>query len=331
MVNLHDSQDNDKSIPPRLEPPSDVSVSFLKWLSRTSEYVRTHGPEVAERTWLGGLSAYRRGSKALQTNALSASGVDIKSAAISLICTMLILLLSNLLVTFWIATAYSRYSPDFAPGTKSIATLEQAFERKGWTTSQANAGDLHKIVALENLALPLHRWVEIGFLEVSSDKQSREPASELRHFASGSPRGWFFVERDIPTGGAVYSKLLDSPRSNRTLKNGIDESPECKALCVGMIDELVTSVQLPIRLQKGLNGSIQFATIFVGLFVLTAVVRRYLFVAKIAGNWLGSNFNRTVLQHSGKVEDRELRLLVQRLASSKDVDAECLYGQKSTD
>ncbi len=56
----------------------DYGEGVKESINSLSQYVSKHGP----RLWLGGLLAYRRGSKALATNALSASGVDFKSAVL---------------------------------------------------------------------------------------------------------------------------------------------------------------------------------------------------------------------------------------------------------
>ena len=89
-----------------------------------------------------------------------------------------------------------------------------------------------------------------------------------------------------------------------------------------MLNDLTSAVQQRLRVQTRFNGSIQFVTVFVSIFTLTALIRRYLLVLKLAGRWLGKSLETTMEDPTGDPQTIELKQVVGRLVETSDADAE---------
>ena len=299
-------------------------LKFLTWMKISGNYVGEHAPEFVKQTRDRGWLVYVRGSQALATNALSASGVDVKSAVIAGSLTLALYLVLNSILLMWLSSSYESYIPAFLAEVKDRNAAVIRMKEKKWIAQNADAkagASILQGLKDEELKEPLHHWIETAFLNPGMDEVESKLARALKELATGSPKGWIYLQTHITSGAEVYRQLLDLSGGNMSIVEG-DEGR--KKACIAMIDDLVGAMQRPVRWQLRINGVIQMATVFVGLLVLTAVTRRYLFVTRLAGNWLFPDIEKTLLQSGNHRGDNELRAVVERLRSSSDVDADNL-------
>ncbi|MFO1063095.1 MAG: MotA/TolQ/ExbB proton channel family protein [Pirellulales bacterium] len=317
-------QNTDPPVQNNSGSPQPGGRDWVSWMKQSGNYVGEHGPEFVKRTRVRGLLAYRQGSQVLATNELSASGVDLRSAIIAISLTLVMYIAANTALIYWLSSSYRSYKPAFMSDVTSLSEAVTAMKGVGWIDPESEAKKSAAVLQGmrdDQFKNPLHRWIEVSFLNPGMDEVENKLARELKELATGSPSGWIYLQAKITTGSEVYKKLLSSHRGIMSI---VDEDADRKKLCVAMIDDLVGAQQGPIRWILRINGSIQFATVFVGLFVLTAVTRRYLFITRLAANWLGGNLENMLLQSPLNRGDRELVAVVRRLQTSQDADVDSL-------
>lgn len=294
------------------------------WQERFREsfdYVVTHGPGLLRRTSDQGLRAYRQGARVLATSELSSSGVDAWTGFVAAVVTLLSFLCANLVLSSWVRSSYASYKPEFLRDVQNLGEAKRALQSAGWIPLDPGAEDeVIQRIRDEDFGLPLHRWIEIEFLESGMDSERDDLHADFRRLVEGSPRGWIMTRPTVTTGGEVYGQLL---KRSPEILGLVDRDPVRKHALLAMLDDLTAAIQRPIRWQLRLNGIIQFATIFVGVLVLTAVVRRNLFLTRLADRWLGRSLWETVRAEE-EANPSDIHTMVERLWRSDDVDVDAL-------
>ena len=285
-------------------------------LRRLGAYLSEHGPGFLRRTQLQGLYAYRRGSKALATDAFSSTGIDLKSGCIAVALTVLLYLAFNAFLSFYVSSVFASHKPFVLATVNNLSEAKRALVVAGWIPAKAES-TFKLNISDDSFKLPLHRWIELEFL--ASSTKTDELQAQFRKLVCGNPSGIILVNSKITTAGEVYGALL---KNYPAVLEAVERDPVRKRLCNQMLDDLVSTVQQAIRWQLRINGSIQFLTAFVGFLVLVAVIRRYFFITRLAGNWLGENLRATMTRSDGARNDQELRRVVDRLSKSTDIDAD---------
>jgi biopolymer transport protein ExbB/TolQ len=295
-------------------------------------------PKVSLGKWvLGGNQLVRfglSGAKLLATNEMTAAGVDFLSAGIATGCTLVIYLVANFCLGLWIDRSYDEFRPEQFAG---VDDLEKAWPaiigRWPQHDDDESMAKLKSFVVANNETFrrPFHVWLEDIFLDPGSKADAKRTlTARLRSLATGDRKGWVVMSAQSATGNQVYEKLLkaddtgylESLGGNAFHKEGKQGAETRDAgvrlkLFVAMCNELLTSTQEPIRWLLRLNGWIQFLTILLAIFVLVAIIRRYLFISRLASRWLdwkaGSAPIPLTEQHSA---DQELWAIASRLNST---------------
>ena len=280
--------------------------------------VKEHAPGFISRA----LDAYSNGAKALETTALSSSGVDLKSGLIAAGLTIILFFITNVYLTWGVRSHYFNYKPEFIQSVSTIGDAKRELRLAGWIPKDQNASDkaIQKIQD-NDFRSPLYRWIEIEYLSSGMDKENQELGFKMQRLVLGNPSGWILVSSDVASGSDVYAQLYQQKPAIMSI---LDGQPTRKATFMSMLNDLTSSVQQRVRLQKRINGIIQFITVFVGLFTLIALVRRYLLITSLATKWLGDNLKRTMAASTSDAQTLELKEIVDRLTSTSDADADAL-------
>lgn len=287
-------------------------------VGRVISLAKEYGPGFISRA----IDAYSNGAKALETTALSASGVDAKSGIIAGILTLVLFSMTNLYLTWSVRTHYFNYKPEFLQSVSTIGDAKRELRLAGWVPKDLDASNqaIQKIQD-RDFSSALYRWIEIEYLSSGMDKENEELGYNMQRLVLGNPRGWILVSSDVASGSDVFAQLYQQKPAIMSI---LDGQPVRKATFMAMLDDLTRAVQQRVRLQKRINGMIQLVTVFVGLFTLTALVRRYLLITKLANQWLGSNLGRTMEATTDDPQTAELKEIVNRLKSTSDADADAL-------
>lgn len=258
------------------------------------------------------LHAYRSGWKHLAKNELTSSGIDLYSAGIAFTATALLYLASNFYLTSWVERAYEKYRPEFLKATATQEDAKQAFVTAGWLDDSAAEKGLG--TSNSTFAKPFYQWIEDIFFQFGVDSQSRQFKRRLRDMVTGDRSGWLILTAHSTTGNQIYDELVQIEGLTGHMATTVGANSSKKRLFLAMTDEMLASVQQPLRWIYCINGSIQFLTVLLSFFVLTAIARRYLFVLRLAYHWLGQSSEDVLssTEPSGYNADRELAALVRR-------------------
>lgn len=280
--------------------------------------VKEYAPGFVSRA----IDAYSNGAKALEPTALSSSGVDLKSGLIAAALTVILFLVTNLYLTWGVRSHYFNYKPEFLQSVSTIGDAKRELRLAGWIPKDPNASNkaIQKIQD-SDFRTSLYRWIEIEYLNSGMDKENQELGYNMQRLVLGNPSGWILVSSNVASGSDVYAQLY---KQKPAIMSILDGQPIRKATLMAMLDDLTSSVQQRVRLQKRINGSIQFITVFVGLFTLIALVRRYLLITSLATKWLGPNLERTMTASTSDTQTLELKEIVNRLKTTADADADAL-------
>jgi biopolymer transport protein ExbB/TolQ len=290
--------------------------AFQLAMSKTLELVQSHGPGFLSRA----IDAYRSGKRALETTALSASGLDLRSALIAICITITLFFMANTYYSRSVRAAYQNYKPDSLCKVDSIGEARRQLRTLGWVAEDSeSAGQAIQKIRNEDFSLPLYRWMEVEFLSSGTDTENNELRRELKRHVTGNQQGWILVSSQVTTGSDVFARLSESRPAAISI---IDDNQIRKHTFLSMLNDLTSAVQQRLRVQTRFNGSIQFVTVFVSIFTLTALIRRYLLVLKLAGRWLGKSLETTMEDPTGDPQTIELKQVVGRLVETSDADAE---------
>lgn len=263
------------------------------------------------------LHAYRSGWKVLGKNELTSSGIDLYSGAAALAITVALYLACNLYLTSWVENAYDRFEPPFLQTVSTQEDARHAFVAAGWLDE--TAADKSLGVSNSTFAKPFHAWIEDIFFQFGVDLQGREFKNRMRSLVTGNRTGWLIITLQSTTGNQIYEDLLRREGPTGHMATTIGSNSTKKRLFIAMTDELLVSVQQPIRWIYCINGWIQFLTVLLSIFVLIAIGRRYLFVLRLAYQWLRPIPTEPLaFEGAGHNADRQLADLIRRARAASE-------------
>jgi len=273
-----------KARPPRAKAEFGTDA-IAERLRSVSSWVQEKTPGLKEKTRKFSLFAYRRGSRLLATNEMTAAGIDLLSAGVAVGCSVLLYLLGNFYLASSVDRSYEQFRPAQFAGVTTQEEAAKAITAAGWL-DEAEADRFPLGASNATFGEPFHVWIEDIFLHSGVDADKRRFAERMRSLATGDRSGWIMISPKSTTGNGIFEELLKLDGPNGHIDLTIGKNTTRKRLFVAMCDELLSSSQPPIRWMFRVNGMIQFLTVLLSIFVLFAILRRYLFVVRLADRWL---------------------------------------------